>query len=217
MKDQNALLAILAAAPDGAPLTLEAICQALQPGVPHGPHTRLRKGIINALGRLMQKALASAHRLPRTTFGGNAVVTYSITAEGRALRQAGKPIGGGPKPGPRTSLPKPKPGMRQRLWDALRVANKATMAELVELIHRKGDADAVKVIKNGCQYFDALVRAGVVVRMAKKEKGFAPTSNGFTRYALVNNLGPIAPSAGKHFLTDHNARARIDYARKETP
>jgi len=61
----------------------------------------------------------------------------------------------------------------------------------------------------------ALARAGIVTKLAARAKGFAPTSNGHVRYAIIRDLGPIAPSAGALFVTDHNARARIDYKTEE--
>lgn len=209
MADQTKLLKVLAERHPAA-LSLDAICQAFQPGAAFGPKSKLRKGVINGLGKLMQKHLVERPTRRRETFGGNGYVEYGCTAAGLQRATSGARIEGGVT-GPRPFLPKPKADMRQRLWEALRIAKKITVRELVELVRVEGDVEAIKVIKNACQYFAALEQAGVVSKLAVRAKGFSPQSNGFVRYALVRDLGLIAPSAGKRFVTDHNARAAIPY------
>jgi len=213
MAAQNKLLTLLATRP-GVALSLDAICQLHAPGKPFTAKTPLRKAVINGLGELMQKGLVERAKNERTTFGGNAHVEYRVTAEG-VKRHAAGGVTCVPKGGPRKSLPKPREGMRQRLWEALRISKKATLLNLAELIHQEGDPEPVKVIKDGLAYFAALARAGIVTKLAARAKGFAPTSNGHVRYAIIRDLGPIAPSAGALFVTDHNARARIDYKTEE--
>lgn len=221
MANQTKLLKVVA--DRGGWCSLDTICQDFRPGAPFGAKTKLRKEVINALGKLLQKELVERRAQPRVTFGGNAAVEYRATAAGRDLVKAGKPIVG-KKTGPRNCLPKPKGEMRQRLWEAMRLAKKATVQEIVEVVRQDGDAPAVKVIKDCRNYFTALASAGVLTRLAVRAQGSAPTSNGFIRYALVRDLGPIAPSAGARCVTDHNVRhgddttaqARIPYAQKES-
>jgi len=212
MANQTKLLGVLAEVP-GKSLSLDAICQAFAPGKDFAPKSPLRKQIIKAVGKLIKSGLAERSKYARPDFGGDKIeVEYRATAEGIKHHLSGKMVGT-VFSGSRKNLPKPKADVRQRLWDALRIKKKATVWELVELIHRQGDADPVKVTKNGLTYFNLLSRAGVVVRMQARARGYSPTSNGFLRFALVNDLGPIAPSAGARFVTDHNARARVEYRR----
>jgi hypothetical protein len=221
MADQNKLLAVMVEL-KGEARSLDAICQAFSPGSPFGPRSKLRKQIINATGELMKKKLVERFTPARASFGGDkGGVMFRVTADGIARWERGERIGA-PRTGPRKTLPKPKASMRQRLWEALRIAKKATVAELVELVHQSGDSDPVKVTKDGLAYFALLERAGIVTRLAVRASGFAPTSNGRLRWALRLDLGPIAPSAGKRCVTDHNAahasparEARISYREGE--
>jgi hypothetical protein len=64
-------------------------------------------------------------------------------------------------------------------------------------------------------YLLLLCRAGVALRLRDREPGFAPSSNGFVRYALMKDLGPIAPVTRANALFDPNARKHIAYATRK--
>lgn len=218
MANQTVLLRLTANPPGrkpGAELTLDELCQLYAPGKPYGARTALRRQVINAMGKLLEKKLVSIIKPTPTKFNDVRWVKYQATAEGIARAADKKPLVGGPTR-KRSKLPKVDTDtVRQRLWEALRLQRKATAAELAELVHQKGDAPVVKVIKNCHYYFVALERAGIIAKLAVRAKGFAPTSPGRTRYALVRDLGPLAPCAGRHCVTDQNARERIEYRKKE--
>ncbi len=101
---------------------------------------------------------------------------------------------------------------RQRLWSALRIAKKATLAELAEACSRGPKPE--RTIWNARKFMQALSRAGIVVVLPVRTKGYAPTSNGFLRYGLATDLGPLAPVPGKDSVFDPNSKSKIEY-RKE--
>jgi predicted transcriptional regulator len=216
MANQTKLLGVLAARP-GHSLTLDEVCAAFAPGKSWKVGTSLRKEVLSALAKLLRKELVTRTTEKRRAFASPVVLRFQITKSGQQLHASGKAIDGVVR-GPSASVRKPqKNRIRQRLWEALRRMKKATAAELVELAATPADGDPVKVIKHSRHYLNQLVRAGIVVHL-KRAPGFAPKSSGFARFGLVNDLGPIAPSAGDQWITDHNAgnaepprEARIPY------
>lgn len=204
MTTQDAILRCLVAAT--APMALDAICRKLNPDKASQPHSSFRRQVINQLGRLMNAGLAVSHKGGNTRIGEGPKATYSATAGGKAHVAAGNRIKSGPK-GKRTGLTTYPQGARQRFWEAIRYLKKSTLAEMVEMVRRDDDPPPALMIDNARQYFRKLSRAGIVVVMGARAAGDAPTSNGFIRYALLpgKDLGPIAPRAGRNFVTDHNA------------
>jgi hypothetical protein len=212
MADQTAVLKVLVGA--AGELDLDRICFAIAPKLPRGPGSKLRRQVIQCLGRLVSAGLALRTRCERSF--GTAHACWTATAKGRAQVAAGAPVKSGPK-GPfngRRVLPDT---LRQRAWTAFRVAKRATLAELAEVARRPddGDGDDARVIDNLRKYLKALARAGIVSQLRVRQPGFAPSSPGFGRYALAKDLGAIAPIAGAMFVTDPNALARIPYPAKE--
>ncbi|MGH6887956.1 MAG: hypothetical protein ACREHF_01965 [Rhizomicrobium sp.] len=163
-----------------------------------------RKNILECLGRLMQKKLvARANR--RTGFCDRSEPLYAATPAGRAFVASGKRITSGPN-GPHTGAGKPREGtFRQRLWNAFRIQKKATLPQLIEIAREARDG---RVESNALSYLKSLVRAGVAARLPAREKGLALTSPGHVRFALIRDLGPLAPCAGKSHLVNLNARGR---------
>jgi hypothetical protein len=160
-----------------------------------------RKNLLECLGRLMQKKFAV-----RTTkqhgFGNRNEPRYVLTDAGRAFAKSGKRITSGPN-GPLAAPRGRGATFRQRLWNVLRIQKKATLPQLIEIAREKRDGD---VTSNALRYVTALVRAGVAVRMPTREKGLALTSNGHFRFALIRDLGPTAPQAGKSHLVNLNGK-----------
>lgn len=164
------------------------VLAALQPGqcliVDHlAQATGLEnRAVVRGVALLINRGLAS-----RAEVG-----CYNITLEGEAFRAAGKVI----KCGPTGPLSRPgrrprKATLRDRLWAAIRMRGKASIAELLELA-----ADPAKPAGNGysnAQHFlDALAKAGWLSELSRAA-GTALTSNGFKRYLLVVNPGPATP------------------------
>jgi hypothetical protein len=212
MADQNALLRLIADA--GGPVSASALCVSMGTKPPIERRNPARKRVIEALGRLMRKKLV----MPGNRRNNNEGVEpyYELTVAGRAFVSAGKTVTSGPA-GPLTGQRRLAPdGLRARFWNALRIKKKATVADIVEAAWRPDDCLHARAIDNARHYLHALVRAGIVVKMAVRDPGYAPTSNGFVRFALVRDLGPDAPVTSKAHVFDPNARAKIPYAVQPT-
>lgn len=202
------------------PQSLDAICRHVYGGKVVAVGDQRRKNARAAVGRLI--AAGHAHRIgkPNSTLQNQGAAIFDATAAGRAFIASGKKVTSGPK-GPFNGVTNRTGGMRQRIWEALCAKPRATLDDLVGLIHRPSDPDPVKVTDNARKYLKALSRAGIVRRLKDRAPGFAPTSNGFVRFQLLRDLGPLAPLTGKTFVTDPNApdsaAARIPYLTEKSP
>lgn len=118
-----------------------------------------------------------------------------------------------PRPGWRADRPR-RDSFQTRLWAALRKLRKATVPELVQIAGR-GSEWAPE--RNARAYLAALVAAGYVAEMGRREPGVLPGSRGFKRYLLVRDPGPRAPAlnSGTRRLTDPNSGAVTDLAKRE--
>ncbi len=165
-----------------------------------------RKQVLRALGRLMNNKLV-------VRVGRDLPAFYRVTEKGRAMTTAGRRVTSGPK-GPHTAPRKMQQNtFRARLWKAFRVKRKATIPELVEIASGGGEKNPHN---NAQQFLRRLVRAGVATMLPLRARGFAPTSNGFGRYALIRDLGPLCPQIKPGSLFDPNSRALIPY-REQRP
>jgi hypothetical protein len=202
MADQNAILAILVKI--GKPVSLDALSLEAPVGSPE------RKQTTKALGRLIGRGLVRTVQPKVTTFpashGG-----YEATKEGRKFVQDGRRVSEHVLDYP--AVTRPKEGtkakgeaFREALWKAFRFAKKATLHELIEVA---GDQGVVKVETLASAWMKALIRTGIAVELKTRASGFAPTSNGFKRYALVRDLGPKAPSIGRGVVIDNNNGEQI--------
>lgn len=92
--------------------------------------------------------------------------------------------------GPRSALSQATPRRRRRetqrdrIWRAIRITRKFTLAELQTLSGASGD--------NVNRYVWALEKAGFLCPL-RREPGAAPTSNGFKRWALIRDPGALPP------------------------
>jgi hypothetical protein len=192
----TAVLRVLCAA--AAATDLDAL--VAETGIP-------RKKIINVLGRLSSAKLALRFAPVERKFGPQRA-TWWATDKGRALIASGGRVTSGPNGPHAAPANQTKDTFRARVWRALRVKGKATIPDLVEIASRPNDR-AVK--SNAQHYLRFLIAAGVAVRLPLRSPGFAPTSNGFARYALARDLGPRAPVATKKGLFDPNSGQHIPY------
>lgn len=213
MAAANRALAALCSA-DG-PMTVTALMDAIGQGR-HASSRARRKPLLAHLGRLMRRKLVKQTR-PRQkeTTERPPEALYAVTAEGRRFAASGKRIAGAIAQR-RYSCAYKADAFYQRLWKALRMVpgRRASAPDLVELVRRDGDPSPEKMMVNARAYLRKLARAGIVVRMAVRAKGDAPTSNGFVRFALPRDLGPLAPVTRKGFVFDPNSKSKIEY-RKE--
>lgn len=207
MADQTAVLKLLARSK--APLTVTRILQRCgQMDLPPA-----RRVMVAALGRLMAKKLierAGDDGTVATSFSDRARprAFYRATETGREFIRAGKRITSGNNGkwnAPTRVLPDTQ---RQKFWSALRIAKKATLADLASA----AGGDAEKAIENARKYLKGLSRAGVVALLPVRAQGHAPSSPGFVRYAIARDLGREAPVVAKKGVFDPNARTTIPYA-----
>jgi len=205
--DQLQVLRILVA--HGDPMAVTEIAKKIVPF--SGDRAKLRKGIIAALGGLQQRKLVTrAAELP--VFPANANARFEASDAGRAFVKSGQDITTGPRGNLTGVRVHSEDTFRASLWRALRQLKRASTIDLIELardVKRDGKGD---LRANALRYLRALERAGVVIQMKQKAVGHAPTSNGFLRFSLINDLGPIAPVASKKGLLDRNANEVIHYS-----
>lgn len=114
---------------------------------------------------------------------------YKLTAAGRAAIAQGAKLRSGPQ-GPRTGRIVRRNTLRARAWAAMRIKRKFSIADLVMLCAEGGERD---IESNLQRYLKALARAGYVRQLGTRERGFAPTSNGYVRWMLVQDAGALPP------------------------
>lgn len=115
---------------------------------------------------------------------------HKLTDSGREAAAAGTTLRSGPRrwTGPKVH----KESLRLRVWRAIRIRRKFSIPDLEMLVAEGGEKD---ITSNIGKYIRALEKAGYLVKMAKREAGTAPTSNGHIRYWLQDekDTGPLAP------------------------
>lgn len=147
-----------------------------------------RKDVVRAVGKLISRGYAERKE----------VGCYLLTAEGETFRASGRRFTPGPN-GPKTAKHwRPRVNsMRDRLWAALRIRQKASMPELIELASRDDKERTKAAYDSAWRYVDTLARVGILRELPTRAPGTALTSNGFKRWQLVTDLGPVAPQIRK--------------------
>lgn len=155
-----------------------------------------RRQTVNAVGKLIARGLAARREIG----------CYVLTGEGLAQRESGRRLTSGPA-GPRDRAEparRTRPNVRSRAWSAMRVLEKFTLSDLTTLaIQPGGDPHAVSA--NIARYVHHLARAGYL-RELPRQPGAALTSNGFKRWRLVRDTGPVMPvySTTRRAVHDRN-------------
>lgn len=115
---------------------------------------------------------------------------FQLTDTGRAARDAGETIETGIT-GPTRALRRPgRTTIRQRAWNAMRIARSFTVPDITTAVARDGDGN---VSENLRRYVRALADAGYLTRSLRRRPGTAPGSNGYPVYSLARDTGPVAP------------------------
>lgn len=133
---------------------------------------------------------------------------YKITSAGLVLIQSGGEVKSGPRG--ETAAKQHTGTLRVKSWRAMRQRKKFSLNDLIVLV---ADGDEKSIESNLGKYLRALERAGYLTRMARREAGTATTSNGYLRYLLVRDSGPIAPvwRPSKNAVYDPNTREEHCY------
>lgn len=129
---------------------------------------------------------------------------YQITNEGRQAIETGQVIRSGPYRPDRGKCRAPqKNTLRQRAWNAMRMGGAFTIGDLVMVAAKGKEVDADGNLR---RWLKLLVRAGYLTELPVRAKSTKLTSNGFKRFRLIKNTGPVAPvwRPKKGDLFDHN-------------
>lgn len=139
------------------------------------------KSISQAAGNLIKHGY-----LTRSVTG-----VYRLTEKGKSLKRSGKPLVINPGPEKGYKWPdEPKDTFRSRAWKAMRIKQKFTVNDVLMLACEGTEKQPLNQLHI---YIRALSKAGVLMELKSREPGYALTSNGFKRFALVKDLGYLAP------------------------
>ncbi len=142
----------------------------------HALTEHMRREIVKCAGRLVLRGL-----LERVELG-----CYQLTEEGKRVVASGQKITSGPYRPDRGRSRKPRDTVRQRAWQAMQMPGSFTIGEIAMHAGRSSEGNLQK-------YFRALRLAGYLIVLPIRAKGTAMTSNGFKRFRLIRDTGPIAP------------------------
>lgn len=129
---------------------------------------------------------------------------YRITSEGIAAIESAMSLRSGPK-NPLRITRIVRNTVRERVWRAMQIRKSFTLPELIGLAATGDEKD---IESNIGKYVRALEQAGYLIRLQKRMRGSAITSNGFIRWRLdlERDTGPLAPiyRMGKQTVYDPN-------------
>ncbi|WP_145925929.1 hypothetical protein [Shinella sp. HZN7] len=121
-----------------------------------------------------------------------AVGCYQLTDLGLEAAASGEVITSGPiGPDSKTVRSKVRNTFRDRVWRSMRMRRQFTVGDLVADAATEADADPDN---NVSRYLRWLRLAGYVTEMRARQPGTKVTSNGFKRYSLAKDTGPVAPA-----------------------
>ncbi len=150
-------------------------------------------------------SLLKRHGWIRTVMPG----CYRITREGIKAMETQASLRSGPKKPLRTTRIV-RNTVRERVWRAIYIRKNVSIPDLVSLA-AKGDEKDIE--SNIGKYLRALENAGYLIRMKRRQRGNAITSNGFARWMLdpEKYTGPLAPiwRIGKATIYDPNTGEEI--------
>lgn len=136
---------------------------------------------------------------------------HSVTDAGMEAMQAGTKLRSGPKGrhvAPRLGA---NNTIRVKAWRAMRIRTKFSINDLAMLT---AEGSEKNIISNLGKYVRALCKAGILVKLPKREAGSALTSNGFVRYWLrpENDTGPKAPIWRVSAKSVYDQNTEIEYS-----
>jgi len=115
---------------------------------------------------------------------------YQLTAAGRAGRDGGVMIASGVNKTPRALRKPHRVSIRQRAWNAMRIARTFTVLDITTAVARADDGDVQQNLRH---YFNELGKHGYLARSVRRRQGSAPGSTGFAIWSLIRDTGPVAP------------------------
>lgn len=138
--------------------------------------------------------------LRRLQIRGYAIVTdggISLAEAGRLANERGEVISGGAH----RQVKRARNTFRQRAWAAMRIRGTFTIGEIVSDATVESD---IQARDNAARYLCRLGQAGYVRELRRRVPGTVAGSNGFKRYQLVENTGPLAPVFREYLCAIHD-------------
>ncbi|KZK97312.1 hypothetical protein PsAD14_02577 [Pseudovibrio sp. Ad14] len=129
---------------------------------------------------------------------------FQLTTEGKKAVADGVQLTSGPIKPDRGACRVPhKDTLRQRAWNFMRMGNSFSIADLLMATKLGGEKTAENNLHG---YLRTLVKHGYLIVLPRCAPSTKPTSNGFRRWRLLNDTGPIAPvwRRSNDTLFDHN-------------
>lgn len=129
---------------------------------------------------------------------------YQLTEAGKSAVSNKVALTSGPIMPDRSKGRKPKHStLRQRAWNIMRMGEAFTVPDLLMAAQEGTEKTADN---NLHRYVNALNKFGYLLEMPRRVAGTKLTSNGFKRWKLLNDTGPIAPVWRQQSKTlfDHN-------------
>lgn len=136
---------------------------------------------------------------------------YCLTASGLAAAERGERVTSGPLGALTGKSRRPRRNsFRQRAWNAMRMSVTFTIGELI-IAAASDDKDPESNLIN---YLLFLRRVGYVAELPVRQNGTRMTSNGFKRFRLLKDTGPVAPALRmkKRAIWDFNLGALVEEA-----
>ena len=134
---------------------------------------------------------------------------YCLTASGLAAAERGERVTSGPLGALTRKSRRPRRNsFRQRAWNAMRMSVTFTIGELI-IAAASDDKDPESNLIN---YLLFLRRVGYVAELPVRQTGTRMTSNGFKRFRLLKDTGPVAPALRmkKRAIWDFNLGALVE-------
>ena len=137
---------------------------------------------------------------------------YGITSEGISILHTGHEITSGSNKPRRPQVQHNT--FRAYAWRAMRIKGKFAIDDLLSVLN---DGSAKNARNNLHKFIRALVDAGYLKEMHRRAPGNSPYSNGFKRWWLEKDTGPLTPMIRQDSIYDPNtgetvARLKNDVA-----
>lgn len=195
------------------PWTAETLLKAIGAAAPNECITEARMVEISGLtARQIENSAANLRRhgfITRTDQG-----CHRLTPAGQLAVATDQRLRSGPKGPQQSGQRRRDPGLRQRVWNALCMGKKFTIADIQMIVVDGDERDAYSNVR---KYVRALARAGYVQSLPLREPPLNGQSNGCVRWWLVKDTGQLAPvwRVSRDTLYDPNLEEEIALAEEE--
>lgn len=162
-----------------------ALLQAMQDGQPHQINDL--KASLELSGR--QVSDAATHLRLRGLATSVQIGVYKLSEKGIQAAKGGVRITSGPRVPHGKCLVHNKT-FRQRAWRAIRMRKSFTFGDIAA---DAGRGEERQDTENAARFIRQLSKAGIVAALPRRVKGSTMGSNGFKKFILLKDLGPLVP------------------------